>query len=350
MAPNNRNPRKNSQGGNNNNANNANGSNNVNNENNVNYDPNHNILDIIAERTSNIEFINVLQLRQQTLSKNIKNLGRREALLRDTTITISHNKLPAEIINNFEQNWVEKLEQAPLVYWQDLDNLYVQFPNQINKLEFLEMYTSKPNDIISTNGASLLPPNPKTKQHISRKPVKCEISNVSPKITASKINNILNQTIHHGEKIINVREGKQHGNNFNRTIMFTVDAKGLERIIDDMDGHVQFNQPTLNIKTQLNIKVNCKPWQCKLCLKLGKHECAGQLCGNCGSKGHLSKECHSKRRHCSNCNKPGHRAKDSHCQIYQNEVIKELRKMDIPTDFMIEKEKRVRLISLLHVA
>lgn len=333
-----------------NNTNLVNNGNNTNQRNQESVDNNHSILDIIAERTSNIEFINVMQLRRQTLDKNIKDLGQREANLRETTITFNHNKNAEDVIEQLERNWVEKYEQAPLKYWNDLDNLYVQFPTHELKLEFFDLYASKPNEVISANGVSLLPANPKTKQHITRKPVKCEIMNVGPRITATKINNLLNQIIYDGEKIINIREGKQHGPQLHRQIMFTVDAHGLNKIISEMDGHIQYNQPNQKIKTQLNIKVNCKPWQCKKCFKLGKHDCSGEVCGNCGRKGHSTRDCKSKGRHCNNCNKPGHRARDSHCQVYQNEIIRELRKMDVPTELMRNKEMRAKLISLLHVS
>lgn len=345
MAPNRNNKAKNN--------NNANNHNNVNNANNVNEDIHLNtlnIMDIIAERTSNIEYINIMQMRQKTLDKNIKDLGRKEKLLRANTVTFSHNKMADKAMEHLETNWVEKYDQAPLVYWHDLENLYVQFPGPEVKLEFFEVYASKPNEIIPTPGISLLPANQKTKLHISRKPVKCEIMNVHPRITAAKINNVLNQTIHDGDKVISVREGKQHGANLCRQIMFTVDARGLARIISELDGHVQYNQPNQRLKTQLNIKVNAKPWQCKKCFKLGKHDCEGEICGNCGKKSHQAKECRSKVKHCNNCNKPGHKARDSHCQAYQNEIIKELRKMDIPIEYMTDKEKRLRLISILHVS
>lgn len=341
MAPprynNNRNLQQNNH--NNVNQNNTNGQDNNNN--------NYNIFDTIAERTNNIEFINTLQLRQRTLNANIKTLGRREAILRETTVTFSHNKQGKELIEHLENNWVEKHEQAPLTYWQDIDHLYVQFPNLLTKLEFFELYASKPLEVIPLKEVSLLPANSITKQHISRKPVRCEISNVNPRISVNKINNVLNQTIHDGSKIISAREGKQHGNQLARSILFTVNANGLRRIICEMDGHIQYNQPNINVSTQLNIKVMCKPYQCRKCLKLGKHECQGEVCGNCGQKGHSARDCQSKRRFCNNCNKPGHRARDAHCLTYQAEIIRELRKMDIPVDYMTEKEKRAQLISIL---
>lgn len=305
------------------------------------------ILDTIAEKTSNIEFHNVNQVRQETTLRNMATLGRRESILRDSTITITHNHNGDKIIEDLEENWVEKGDNAPLIYWQDLEKLYVQFPDNVTKTTFLNTYTSNPSGIIKTNGASIDPINSATQQHLTRRPVKCEILNVNPRISAQKINSILNQIIYKGNNAITIREGKQHGPQKHRTIMFTVDAEGLRKILSDMDGAIQYNQPSLKIRARLNIKVNCKPWQCKKCFRFGKHECTGDICGTCGMKGHVAKDCHSKKRHCSNCNKPGHRAKDSHCSSYQNEVIKEMRKVDIPLEYLTVKEKRVRLFNII---
>lgn len=305
------------------------------------------MLDVIAEKASNIEFININQSRRETLERNISILGKRESILREATVTVTHNKQGEKIIEQLEHNWVEKREQAPLVYWQDLEKLYVQFPNNDIKMEFLLYEKEHPMTLFAAPGASVDEVNKTTDQHLTRKPVKCEIANVNPRITTTKLNNILNLLIHDGNRIINIREGKQHGPNKNRTIMFTTNAIGLRKIIGELDGAIQYNQISLNIKTKLNIKINCKPWQCKKCYKLGRHECPGELCANCGMKDHAAKNCISKRKHCNNCNKPGHRAKDAHCMVYQNEVIKELRKMDIPLEYLTVKHKREELINIL---
>lgn len=304
-------------------------------------------MDSIAEKANNIEFINVAQFRRQTLDKNIKALSRREAILRDSTITITHNKNGDNIIDELEKNWVSKFEQPPLIYWQDLEKLYVQFPNNDSKMEFLLHYDEKPTELFNFAGAAIDPINELTQQHITRRPVKCEIMNVQPRITTPKINKILNQLLHDGNKIITARDGKQHAVSKNRSVMFTVNAIGLRKIISEMDASIQYNQPAMKIRTKLNIKLNCKPWQCRKCFKLGRHECTGEICANCGLKGHPAKDCHGKKKHCSNCGKPGHRAKDTHCQIYQNEIIKELRRMDVPLEYMAIKEKRDQLINII---
>lgn len=308
------------------------------------------ILDIIAERTSNIEHINVNQLRIQQLHRNIATLGRRETILRDSTISIKHHKAGDKIIDELEANWIEKCQQSPLIYWQDLEHLFVQFPNNITKLEFLDMYGENPSKIINPSiGAFIEQEDRSSQQHITRRPIKCEIANVKPNISTDKLCNSLNQLIHDGLKIISLREGKTHGPRNVKTIMFTIGASGLRRILGEMDSSIQYNDPTKKIRTRLNIKINCKPYQCKKCYKFinKEHQCTGEVCANCSMRGHSAKECRSKKRNCGNCKNPGHRSRDSHCPVYQAEIIKELRKMDIPLEYLNNKDKRCILINSL---
>lgn len=308
-----------------------------------------NVLEVLNEKITNIEIINTSQLKKQLLNNGIKTLGEREAKLRESTITIEHFNNDAKVVEDLEKNWVDRLEQAPLQYWSDKEFSYIQFPNNDVKLEFLELYLSKPTELI-TSKISILPANELTGQHITRRAVKCEITNVNSRISVDKINQVLNTTLHGGDKVIAVREGKQHQNTRNRSIMFNTNSVGIRKIIQEMDGYIQINLPTLRIKSKLNIKIQCKPWVCKDCFSLGKHDCKGKICGNCGSAGHAFKECKANKRHCNNCKKTGHKAKDPHCSAYQNEIIKELRRMDIPCDMMTNKTKRELLINHLSYA
>ena len=47
---------------------------------------------------------------------------------------------------------------------------------------------------------------------------------------------------------------------------------------------------------------------------------------------------------CTNCKQKGHKAKDTHCRTYLMEISKELRKMDIPLEYLVEQEFREALV------
>lgn len=306
------------------------------------------ILDSIYERTTNIEFASIANAKRLALERGLKTLGIKEKSLRESTITIKHNNKSDEIMAEIERNWIEKLNKEPVTYWQDKDNLYVQFNSEITKFEFLKTYTDNEPNIISTPGHAIEPANNSTKHHFNRKPIKCIIDNVRPTITSSRISHIIASSVKGSNLIITpIIEGKPHANNKHRAILFKLNGNALAAILNQYNGELQYNHLELKIKQKLNLRINCRPWQCKDCFTFGKHDCKGRKCANCGNPNHSTKECESKRRYCPNCRKPGHKARDTHCETYISEVFKELRKIDIPIEFLEDKDKRAKLISHL---
>ena len=305
-----------------------------------------NIIDAIHERTTNIEHATISTTKRHILERGIKELGMKEKQLRESTITITHASKAEEIMREIESKWIEEHKAAPVTYWQDKEKLFVQFKDQDTKYEFLKLYSDKDQFIITTPGHIVEPANKITKHHFERKLVKCTFDNVRPTISAQRIAHIIASSVKGTNMTISpITEGKPHANNKHRSILFRMNGNALATLLNQ--GGIQYNHLEQKIKQRLNIKINCRPWQCRDCFAFGRHDCKGRKCANCGNTGHQTNECTSKKRYCPNCRKPGHKAKDSHCETYMAEVFKELRKTDLPLDYLNEADKRGRLISHL---
>lgn len=308
-----------------------------------------NILDLINEKATNIEIISTAQSIKTSLNEAIKQLGKKESQLRESTITISHSEQlpPNKIMEIIESNWVEKLQQLPVTYWQDKSKFYVQFISSVTKMDFLNTVNEVSNFFVIKNA---IDPLNEEGYHISRKPVKLEINQVRGNIHAKKINDILQGLNTSKVKISDIREGKPHAITKSRSLMFTANSEGLKVLLDQLEGAIQYNNLATNTRAKLYFKINCKPYQCRDCFAIGRHDnCPGKICGQCGQKDHAMKDCKQKTRYCNNCHKKGHKTKDIHCPIYINEIIKELRRMDIPTEYMENKELRQTLIKQLQL-
>lgn len=332
---------------------NRNSSNNNNNGNKANqHQSGGTILDIIHEKTANIEQATNSAERIRNLSNQIHNLSKRERKLRDATITIKQNEhLKHDTITEIiEKRWIEERDQVPVTYWQDREQSYCQFLDKELKLEFLKdlqditwakipLETTFKDSII--NGLNLYG------QHYVRKPVKIEIANVRSNIKADVLQKILETITTDKTVITQFKEGKPHNVTKSRSIFFRTNAEGIDQLLNIYDGAIPYVNKSTNTRVKLIIKINAKPWQCKDCLAFGQHQCQGKICNQCGLRGHETKDCKQKTKNCNNCKKRGHKAKDTHCPIYVNEVVKELRKMDIPLDYLEDSNKRAQLLNYL---
>lgn len=309
-----------------------------------------NILDSIKEQTTNIESFTNSRTISIAIDKALRESAIKERATRDSTITIRNTEeLNFQLISNLiDTEWVTGQHKAPISYWQDKLHTYAQFINKDNKLEFVAATQDTRSNLNKLKGLLIRPNN--NGQQLTRKEVRLEITGVRNNIKANQIEDLLKRLSGPNTNITGFKEGKPYGPQGNqRCIMFKVNAEAFKVIFGQLQGSLPYSNSTTNTKIKLYPKLNCRPWSCRDCLYIGpKHECTGRLCGNCGNKNHTTKECASKTRFCSNCKRQGHRARDAHCPIYLKEVIKEIKRMDIPVEFFEDKEKRFTLIQALN--
>lgn len=312
------------------------------------------ILDIIHEKTANVEQATNQTLISKGLNEALKTLAKREKSLRESTLTIKqipgeleHDKI-MEIIDN---KWCIKQQQPPLTYWQDKESTFAQFIDNKSRQDFCA-HISLPVSISSNLDLKLRDSicNLYTNEPLfKRKPIRIEIPNIKPNIKATLVQETLENLTSANSPILEFKEGKAHAITKSRSIYFRTNANGYKQLFETLDGAIPYVNRENKVKARLFLKVNGKPWQCRDCLTFGQHNCTGKICSQCGNKGHNNKECTNKTKHCNNCKKHGHRAKDLHCPTYINEVIKELRKMDLPIETLEDKELRSQLIKALQL-
>lgn len=301
-------------------------------------------LEVIVERTANIERISTETVIKTSIQELLKQAALKEAKIRESTITVRHDNSnkAMDLIQAIESYWIEELKQAPLTYWQDKEKLYCQFLNKDIMEEFIRLM--KTNSKLRIINKQIEPPNKHTGNYFTRKPVKLEILNVKPRVQVKKISTSLENIMTTSAELSEIREGKAHASTKARSLMFTANAEAFEIIFGQLDGIIQYTNATTNTQESLIVRVVCRPWQCRNCYKIGKHECTGKKhCANCGTDNHLTKDCKIKTRKCVNCGHNGHRSKDAHCSIYLREIAKELRRMDIPLNYLTRSEERSKL-------
>jgi len=305
------------------------------------------ILDIIFEKTANIEQATNSQVIKIGLEEAIKITAKRERALRASTITIKlRENLTHSCIMEEIDNWIDANEQLPTTNWQDKEYSYCQFACLEAKnafLDYIQVQTTQSNvkeQLVKANEVGA---------HFTRKPAKLEIQNVRANIKAERVKEILERATSANGPVTEFREGKANPITKSRSIFFKTNAQGVSLIINKMDGAIPYTNKETGTRVKLPVKINVKPWQCRDCWALGQHQCKGKLCAQCGLQGHLTKECKSKTKQCNNCKRKGHRTKDVHCPVYLNEVSKELRKIDIPLECLEDKELRFVLIKHLQI-
>lgn len=299
----------------------------------------------IQEATTNIERISNKATIKVTLADTIREQGKKEKIVRQATISFKNKDIDTKLIaNTIDEEWVFKLNQAPVTFWNDKEFIHCQFINNEAKINFLSSgITNLPNII---NRA--LPMNNEG-ENFKRRPIRMIINNVRPSIRTERVIEIIKNCTDFDTEIEDVKDGSPHPITKTRSIFFRVNSHGLRLLIDRLNGEIPYADRASQVKARLRVKINCKPWQCKDCLALGTHQCEGKKCKNCSSKGHLTKDCQNKLRFCGNCKQKGHRSNDLHCSTYLNEIAKELRKMDIPMDMFESKDSRLNLAKCIQL-
>lgn len=293
----------------------------------------------IHQSTNNIERLQNNRTIKESLAEAIWVQSKKEGPLRKATIScIIKSTNPKEISAFIDEEWVHKLNQAPVTYWGDKEHLHCQFINPEAKNNFL----SSGLDLMAPISGNIVPPN-EAGEHFKRRPVRIIINNVRSSINTERIMEILKNCLDFDAEINEVKSGKPHPVTKTRCVLFKINGHGLRILINKLDGEIPYADKNTQTKARLRAKINCKPWQCRDCGAIGTHQCDGKRCRNCSNKGHTAKECRSATKFCGNCKKRGHKSTELHCPRYLNEVAREIRKMDIPIDMLEDKQSRLSL-------
>lgn len=306
------------------------------------------ILDKILEKTTNLEESFVKRDFLTTLNEAFRDFAKSERSLRESTISIKINDIydHAAIVEYIDTEWTKKHNQISATYWRDQTYTYCQFLSASVKNSFLDMLTLDDGHPIKY---MIGKPN-KEGLHYTRKPVRIEIQGVREGIMADRILNSIRISVeskHLNCLISEIREGKANPANKSRSLMLNVDADGFRHLFLTLGCKVPYLSLTSAIRARLTIKINCRPWVCKACSSIGRHDCPGSLCRQCGKKDHTADNCRAETSFCPRCSKPGHRASNLMCPTYMFHLLKEVRKFDIPLEFYEEEELRSQLIKSL---
>lgn len=300
----------------------------------------------ICEQTTNIERTENSRTIKESLAEAIRVQGKKERLLRQSTISIKNNDVNSkELSGAIDDDWVFKLNKTPLTYWNDKEYLHCQFIDKETKMSFLVSGIMNKPPLLNR----LVQPNDQG-EHFKRRPVRLIINNVRPAINTTRVIEILKNCMDFDSELTDVKDGNPNPFTKTRCIFFRLNGHGLRLLINKLDGEIPYADKASQVKARLKAKINCKPWQCRDCNALGIHQCEGKKCKNCANKGHLTKDCpNNGLKFCGNCKRKGHRSTDAHCPTYLNEIAKELRKMDIPVDMLEDKQSRVNLAKCIQL-
>lgn len=285
--------------------------------------------------------------RQHVIQDTLRGLAHQEQAARDDTITIN---LQGSELNatKYEEliliEWCEKFNKPVIVSWKDKDNLYIQSASNQLKNELLDHVST--NDKFHSLAQQIQKPNSKG-QHFTRKAVPLIINQLDKKFSLDSIKNVVSRMTGPSCIINEFKEGKTEMKTGKRSIFFKANAEGLKHLYSTFRGHIPMKEN--GSSTRLYIKINCRPYQCRDCYKFNQHQCQGKICIRCSDKGHTNKDCKQKEPHCSNCNTEGHKPTDTVCTEYLTEIGRQLRKMDIPLEYLIEEDSRYILQKHLQI-
>lgn len=307
------------------------------------------ILDLILEKTSNTEAsINKLDINQY-LNEQLKLMSRRERRTRESTITfeLKNDTNGEALINKIEGVWLKEMNGASVSFWQSKEKLYAEFNSKESRNAFIEEIMKDRN-----KHATII--NAMANAHgdgnfYKRLPVKYEIANVRQTFKGKIIESSIRQSVGSRAEISDFKEGEPSGPANKRGIYFKTNDIGCFEITWIQDATIGYTHIAMGIRKKLLARICARPYMCKDCHQIGRHQCEGRVCAKCGNKGHMSKECKNKTKYCVNCKRKGHKARDLHCPTYLNETIKELRKMDISLSFYEKEDERYVLIKNLQL-
>lgn len=331
----------------------------------------------------------------------------KELNLRSSTITFqkSSSLTHQNIIDYIDEGWVTHGNNLPLVYWQNCDHTYCQFNNQNNRDKFVmllfpelnldgqDSVTAAPAQVavsskININDISrrdelinqlrkhlviVTNTNIDTSKNMQllhnfiaqaktlnrsidinklvffqRKPVKIELEYMRPEINHKIIDDSLKKVCKPGSLISPIKVGKEHGKKKTRSFIFQVNGEAFKILFRDLQGSLAYMDTDKQIHSRFRFRIDCRPWVCKSCYSFGRHVCTGKRCSNCSSSGHSSFNCKSSRSFCYHCKRSGHGPKHLlRCSTYMIELVKQIRKVDIPIQYYQDINARKTLVKCL---
>jgi len=311
-------------------------------------DSNETILDLILEKTSNIERSSNSSTIRQSLKDAIKEQARNERDYRAKMVTfdLTQGQSQQELTDKL-QAFVNLSQIGPIMNRATKERLYVQMAKPSDKVALIDFIKLKPdNDLLKT---ALMPPvSPGL--YYERLPIKLEINNVHENISIDRIRATIESILEasNGSKLIMIKDGKIHQVTKKRTVTMKVNGQAFMDICVTMNATIPVGDE--RAKINLYVRANCRPFRCNDCFVIGYHpKCTGKYCGRCGSNEHLTKTCKRKTKFCKNCHKSGHQARDTHCPKYLQEIAKEIRKFDFPISYLEDHEQISHLTKLLQL-
>lgn len=259
----------------------------------------------------------------------------------------------ATIMQLVERQWTDLKDMAYPSFWSDAKCTYIEFKSPYDKHLFLKTIEEEQDVFKSKLGLPLInlvkEPDLMTGHHYKRRPIRLELSSVSPSIDSQKL---LHKLISYAPDVCEITPLVRSGlitpfSDEPRNLTFTVNAAGFTYIFDTLGGIIRYNDLGRCGSIKLYPKIIACPYVCNDCYRMGAHKCLGSCCPKCAGPGHRHFECPKKLAFCVNCKRFGHRSKDINCSSYVNEFLKELRKLDIPLEFYEEDHKRFLLLKSL---
>lgn len=306
------------------------------------------VLRDVQRKVSSLHRIGCKRETLQVISDSIKVFWEDEKSLREATISIglTCDMDHEQVVNVISINWCEKMAHDPVVSWRDHYNSYCEFETAQEKNNFLD--TVKTNPDFEPIKELIKEPN-SLGHHFQRRPVKLIFVGVDARIDAGKVQAGLISRAPRACSFSEMRSGKVYGARQLKSISFTANAHGFEYIFKTLRGRVPYSDRTKNISIKLLARLNIKPYMCNKCYMIGRHDCKGKACAKCSSQGHTAWDCQSSVEFCVNCKKPTHKSNDRSCPTYLQLLVREIRKYDIPLEFLEDEVARFRLVSSLSI-
>lgn len=319
----------------------------MNNINNQSTSNNQTILDVILEKTSNLEHSANANSIRQSIKAAIKEHSIVERQVRSKTITFNFKTdKELEQITEAILGWTTLTMRGPVSIRNAKDKAFIQMASIADKDALIDWIKMTDNsNILKT---SLTKPTYEN-LYFERLPIKVELNNIGTHISLEKVKETIESCLQSDtrSKIIYIKDGKINTFTKKRTISMKINGSAFSQLFINLNAMIPLIDGKL--KVTLFPRINCRPWQCGSCFMIGQHTCPGKSCANCGNTDHTAKDCKKKTKFCKNCNRAGHRARDASCPKYLSEVSKEIRKYDFPLEVLSDSDMCTLLVKQIQL-
>lgn len=292
---------------------------------------------------------------RNTLNDAIQLMGWLERRLRQSTVSLRLDISPFLTRSKIEYHinrWLADNKLPSAAVWQDAVWCNVQFASLDIKSLFINVISREIPSIFQYPRL-LFESIPKTSvqnEYFHRKLVRLQINRVPCSIKLEDLKKRLAAQLGSSLILKDFKESNRQSSG-SRTVFFRACQNGFMMLFRELGGYILCaveNDGTIQ-DFKLYIKINAKPFQCNKCFVIGSHNCEGLYCAKCGYRGHSSSNCESDVRYCINCASDGHHAKELYCTFFLNEVVRELRLMDIPLVYFEDEQLRLDMIDRIQL-